>query len=77
MIRKLFSLFVLALVISSCGNTGKKEASATAEGSEAAVKVEFASLVANPESYIDKNMIIEGKVVHVCRTYRQENVHCR
>lgn len=29
-------------------------------------KVEFASLVANPDNYVGKNIIVEGKVVHVC-----------
>ena len=30
------------------------------------VKVEFASLVENPDSYVGKNIVVEGKVVHVC-----------
>lgn len=64
MIRKLFSLLFIATVISSCGNTGKKEASAVDEGT--AVKVEFTSLIENPDNYLNKNMIIQGKVVHVC-----------
>ena len=29
-------------------------------------RVEFASLIANPENYVGKNIIVEGKVVHVC-----------
>ena len=29
-------------------------------------KVEFDSLIANPENYIGKTISIEGKVVHVC-----------
>ena len=66
MIRRIFSFVILAAVISSCGNAGKKEVSSKADGSAEAVKVEFASLIENPDNYINKNIIIEGKVVHVC-----------
>jgi hypothetical protein len=66
MIRKLFSLLIVALVISSCGNTGKKEVSSKTEGTTEAAKVEFASLVLNPSEYVGKNISVEGKVVHVC-----------
>lgn len=53
-----------AVLISSCGNKGSKE---TASGDQnTAAKVEFTSLIEHPENYIDKDMVIEGKVVHVC-----------
>jgi hypothetical protein len=64
MIRKIFSMLFIVAVLSSCGNSGKKDASSVDEGT--AVKVEFTSLIENPESYVNKNMIIQGKVVHVC-----------
>ncbi len=64
MIRRIFSFVILAAVLSSCGNTGKKEA-VKAEGTDA-VKVEFASLVENPDNFVGKNIVVEGKVVHVC-----------
>ena len=60
MIRHIFSFVIIAAVLSSCGNTGKKDGSATS------VKVEFASLVQSPENYVGKNIIVEGKVIHVC-----------
>ena len=61
MIRTVLSLFIIVALFSSCGNSGSKNAS-----SEDVLKVEFASLVENPDNYVDKNIIVEGKVVHVC-----------
>jgi hypothetical protein len=66
MIKKLISLSFVALLITSCGNTGKKEASSDTAVSDDAVKVEFATLVGNPSVYVGKNISVEGKVVHVC-----------
>lgn len=66
MIRKLFSLLVLTVLITSCGNTGKKDASSQAEGTSGTNRVEFSTLIENPGDYIGKNISIEGKVVHVC-----------
>jgi hypothetical protein len=66
MIRRIFSFVIIAAVLTSCGNAGKKDVSAKVDGKTAAVKVEFASLVQNPESFVGKNIIVEGKVIHVC-----------
>ena len=66
MIKRIFSFVVIAAIISSCGNTGKKDVSSATDGSENAIKVEFAALVNNPGNYAGKNIIVEGKVVHVC-----------
>jgi len=66
MIRRIFSFAILAVIISSCGNSGNKNVTSKAEGPEIGVKVEFASLVANPDTYVGKNIVVEGKVVHVC-----------
>jgi hypothetical protein len=66
MIRRIISFVIVAAVISSCGNTGKKDVSSKAERSETGLKVEFASLIENPDSYVGKNIVVEGKVVHVC-----------
>jgi len=65
MIKRFFSFVIIAAVISSCGNGSKKEAANT-EGTGAGTKVEFASLVENPGNYVGKNIIVEGKVIHVC-----------
>jgi hypothetical protein len=66
MLRRIFSFVIIAAAISSCGNSGKKEVSSKTEVSELSMKVEFASLAENPDNYINKNIIVEGKVVHVC-----------
>jgi hypothetical protein len=66
MIKRIFLFSIITLIISSCGNTGKKEVSSKADGSSEAVKVEFASLISDPSAYIGKNISVEGKVVHVC-----------
>jgi len=66
MIRHLFSFVIIASLLSSCSSSGNKEASSKSEGTHESVKVEFASLIENPDNYIDKNIIVEGKVVHVC-----------
>lgn len=66
MIKRLFSFVIITVIISSCGNSGKKEVSSKTENTETGVKVEFASLIASPDNYVGKNIIIEGKVVHVC-----------
>jgi hypothetical protein len=57
MIRKILSLATIVLLVSSCGNK---------TGNVKPIKVEFAALIENPANYIDKNIIIEGKVVMVC-----------
>jgi hypothetical protein len=66
MIRRIISFVVIAAIISSCGNTGKKEVSSATDGNENAVKVEFASLIETPDNFVGKNIVVEGKVVHVC-----------
>jgi hypothetical protein len=66
MIRRIFSLMIIAAIVSSCGNTGKKDVSSNSESSGNAAKIEFASLVENPDNYVGKNIVVEGKVVHVC-----------
>jgi len=57
MIRKILSLAITVILVSSCGNK---------TGGDKSVKVEFASLIENPSNYIGKNIKVEGKVVEVC-----------
>ena len=66
MIRGIFSFIAIAALLSSCGNSGNKEVSLKNGGSEESIKVEFASLIENPDGYVNKNISVEGKVVHVC-----------
>jgi hypothetical protein len=66
MTKKFFTLIILIVFISACGNTGKKEASSKPEGNSDVIKVEFASLTEKPEDYVGKTISVTGKVVHVC-----------
>jgi hypothetical protein len=62
MIKKILSLAVAVLLIASCGNKSGKETTSSSK----AENVKFAALIENPGNYIDKDIIVEGKVVHVC-----------
>jgi hypothetical protein len=62
MIRNIISLAFAVLIMASCGNNSGKVTTSVVN----AENVKFASLVENPGNYIDKDIIIEGKVVHVC-----------
>jgi hypothetical protein len=66
MAKRIFLFIVIAAIISACGNTCNKEDSSKAESLEKAGKIEFASLIENPDNYVGKNISVEGKVVHVC-----------
>lgn len=65
MLKRISYFAFAALILASCGNkSGKNTENAAA--SVPAAKVEFASLIENPAGYVDKNVVVEGKVVHVC-----------
>ncbi|MCJ7449741.1 MAG: hypothetical protein MUO72_18860 [Bacteroidales bacterium] len=66
MIRKFFTIIAVTAILTSCGNAGKKEATSKNTIAGDAAKVEFASLIENPENFINKKISVEGKVVHVC-----------
>jgi hypothetical protein len=66
MLKRILSLVIISAVIFSCSNSGKKEAASKNMTSDKGEKVEFAALIANPDNYVGKNIVIEGKVVHVC-----------
>ena len=66
MINRILSFVIIAASLWSCSNSGTKEASQVSEDGNNVVKVEFTSLIENPDNYINKNIIVEGKVVHVC-----------
>jgi hypothetical protein len=67
MVKRFISFVAIAALLLSCNNSGKKTASAETSLSAAPVKVEFAALVKNPDEFVGKNIIVEGKVVHVCK----------
>lgn len=66
MTKKIFAFIIAALIVASCGNKSNKTVSENTPGTDPAVNIQFASLVENPGNYVDKNIIVEGKVVHVC-----------
>lgn len=66
MIRRIFSFMVIAVILASCNNTPTKEVSTKDTSLNNTEKVEFAALIASPDSYVGKNISVSGKVVHVC-----------
>ena len=66
MIRRILSIVLFTLIISSCNNQDKKVTTGKSETAEGPLKVEFASLISNPDKYMGKDIVVEGKVVHVC-----------
>jgi hypothetical protein len=62
MIRKIISIVCAGLLITSCGNKSGKATTASLN----AENVQFTALVENPGNYVDKDIIVTGKVVHVC-----------
>ena len=66
MTRHILSLVITAALLFSCSNSGKRDTDSKNENELEGEKVEFASLIENPDNYIEKNIIVEGKVVHVC-----------
>ncbi len=66
MIRHFLSIVLLTIIISSCNNQGNKVASNASNKADSPLKVEFDSLISNPDKYMGQDIIVEGKVVHVC-----------
>ena len=66
MIRLLLTLAITGFLFSSCGSRQGSDVSENKTDDSQAIKVEFASLIENPSEYVDKNIEVKGKVVHVC-----------
>jgi fructose-specific component phosphotransferase system IIB-like protein len=66
MIKRIFYTVLLAAMAYSCSNSGNKVTTAETNGSADPLKVTFESLAQNPDDYVGKTIIVEGKVVHVC-----------
>ncbi len=66
MTRKIFSFFIAIVILSSCGNQGKKETSSKDGNPDGSLNVQFTALTENPDNYVGKDISIRGKVVHVC-----------
>jgi hypothetical protein len=63
MIKNVIGILAIAAMMISCGtSTGDKKS----DSPEAAVNIEFASLIETPTDFLDKDIVISGNVVHVC-----------
>ena len=61
MYKRLLLFVLISAIITSCGNSGKKDVQVNQEGPDASAKVEFAALIANPDNYVGKTISVEGK----------------
>lgn len=64
MIKRLLSLMILAVLIAACGSTGEENKS---QVSEESINIEFASLIESPADFLNKEIVLDGNVVHVCK----------
>ena len=68
MIKRFLSIVVVATILTSCGNSGsKQEKSKDPAGTDTTATVEFASLIETPDDFLNKEISIDGQVVHVCK----------
>jgi hypothetical protein len=66
MIRHILSIVLLTIIMASCNNRGNNVASTASEKANSPLKVKFDSLISNPDKYMGQDIVVEGKVVHVC-----------
>lgn len=62
--KQFLAFSLIALFLASCSNNQNNTLSSGTDG--ISVKAEFAALIENPDNFVDKDILIEGKVVHVC-----------
>ena len=68
MIKRVFGIVIIAALLTSCGNSGNKSATdKDNEKIDAVLNVEFASLIESPADFLDKEIVLDGNVVHVCK----------
>jgi RecJ-like exonuclease len=72
MIKKICSITLFAVIAFSCNNNKSKIRNSSSSTSKEYEKVEFPSLVSNPEGFVGRNISIEGKVVRVSETSGKE-----
>ena len=63
MIKNLVGIIAIAAIMVSCGSSTEEKKS---DAEKVTANVEFASLIETPTDYLDKDITIEGSVVHVC-----------
>jgi len=60
--KRIMGLVIIAAMFAACGNTTEETAAPGADEAGLA----FASITENPDQYLDKEITVKGKVVHVC-----------
>ncbi len=63
--KKSLSVIFIVLAITACNNTGDKRTSR--ENGDPATPVVIDELLKNPGPYVEKKVVVEGLVTHVCR----------
>ncbi len=63
MIKRILGILIIAAMFAACGNTAEEK---TAASDADATELTFASITDNPDQYLDKEITVKGKVVHVC-----------
>lgn len=61
--KRIMGLVIIAAIFAACGNTAEEKS--TDQGADAEELV-FASITENPDQYLDKEITVTGKVVHIC-----------
>lgn len=61
--KRIIGLLIIAAMFAACGNTTEEK---TDDSATDATEMSFASITENPDQYLDKEITVKGKVVHVC-----------
>ncbi len=62
--KRIIGLAIIAALFAACGNTAGDKT--TGDEDSTSEQVTFASITENPDQYLNKEVTLEGKVVHVC-----------
>ena len=65
MFKKLFLFASIALLFAACNNAGQTDQTANTNGE--VIMMTSVDFNTNPDDFVDKNIIIEGTAVHVCK----------
>ncbi len=62
--KRILGLAIIVALFAACGNTAGDKS--TADEGNSSEQVTFASITEDPGQYLNKEITLEGKVVHVC-----------
>ncbi|MDZ7737847.1 MAG: hypothetical protein U5K32_02015 [Bacteroidales bacterium] len=63
MMKRILGLMIIAAMFAACGNTTEEK---TAASGADATEMSFASITEDTDQYLNKEITVTGKVVHVC-----------